>query len=95
MRSFAYDGLRRLTSATNPEQTKPTSYTYDANNNIQTRTDALGVTTTYSYDALNRLTGKTYSDNTTPNGTYNWDVAGVTNGVGRLGAVSNSVAKRN
>ncbi len=95
MRSFAYDGLRRLTSATNPEQTKPTSYTYDANNNIQTRTDALGVTTTYSYDALNRLTGKTYSDNTTPNGTYNWDVAGVTNGVGRLGSVSNSVAKRN
>ena len=94
-RTFAYDALGRLTSATNPEQTKPTAYTYDADNDIQTRTDALGVTTTYNYDYLDRLTGKTYSDGVTPNVTYTWDGAGVANGVGRLASVSNKWAVRN
>ena len=47
------------------------SYTYDANDNIATRTTpapnqtgSATVTTTYSYDALNRLTRKVYSDTT-------------------------------
>jgi RHS repeat-associated protein len=69
-RSFVYDGLSRLTSATNPES-GTISYTYDLNGNVATKTAPLPnqsltatVTTTYSYDALNRLTGKTYKDGT-------------------------------
>ena len=40
------------------------SYTYDANSNVLTKTDARGVTTTFAYDELNRVTSKTYSDGT-------------------------------
>jgi len=83
-RSFTYDFLSRLTSATNPES-GTISYTYDANGNVLTKvaptpnkiladTNApLTVTTTYSYDALNRLTQKSYSDSTTPTVKYGYD----------------------
>lgn len=69
-RFFKYDSLSRLTRAKNPEQsanaalagTDPItgngqwslSYAYDANGNLQTRTDARGITTNYKYDHLNR-----------------------------------------
>lgn len=52
-RTFLYDSLSRLTSASNPES-GTASYTYDPNGNLQTRTDARGVQTTYTYDGLNR-----------------------------------------
>ena len=58
-RSFAYDSLSRLTSATNPES-GTTSYSYDKNGNLTGKTDARGVATTYSYDRLDRLTGRSY-----------------------------------
>ncbi|MEW5956352.1 MAG: PKD domain-containing protein [Chloroflexota bacterium] len=38
------------------------SYTYDANGNLASQTDALGQVITYTYDALNRLAGKSYAD---------------------------------
>ena len=59
-RTFVYDSLSRLTSATNPES-GTIAYTYDNNGNLTERTDARGVEATYSYDALNRLTGRSYS----------------------------------
>ena len=59
-RTFAYDSLSRLTSATNPES-GTTSYSYDKNGNLTGKTDARGVATTYSYDRLDRLTGRSYS----------------------------------
>ena len=59
-RTFAYDSLSRLTSATNPES-GITNYRYDANGNLTGKTDARGVATTYSYDRLDRLTGRSYS----------------------------------
>ncbi|HEY3103764.1 MAG TPA: BPSL0067 family protein, partial [Pyrinomonadaceae bacterium] len=62
-RSFAYDSLKRLTSATNPES-GAVSYSYDNNGNLLTRIDARSITTTIAYDALNRPTAKTYSDGT-------------------------------
>jgi len=62
-RTFTYNSLSRLLSATNPES-GTTSYAYDANGSVTSRTDARNITTTYSYDALNRLTQKTYSDGT-------------------------------
>jgi RHS repeat-associated protein len=65
-RSFVFDSLSRLTSATNPE-TRTIGYGYDANGNMTSRTDARGITANYSpsdypIDTLNRVTKITYSD---------------------------------
>jgi len=66
-RTFDYDSLSRLKSATNPESGIMT-YAYDANGNLIEKTDARGVKTTMSYDALNRVRSKVYTG-TTPEGT--------------------------
>ena len=58
-RTFAYDSLSRLTSATNPES-GTVEYTYDANGNLTRRSDARSVVTTYTYDDLDRLTRRSY-----------------------------------
>jgi RHS repeat-associated protein len=107
-RTFAYDSLSRLTSSTNPEANTqpvspfaivPTTYAYDANGNLSTKTapapnqsGTATVTTTYSYDVLNRLGQKSFSDST-PTVKYGYDAvapAGCTlptltigNGIGR------------
>lgn len=96
IRSFVYDSLKRLTSATNPEICNqqgqqcvpvPVTYSYDDNGNLSSKTDARGVITTYDYDALNRVKTRTYSDNT-PAVTYIYDT--LTNGKGRLTSMSSS-----
>jgi RHS repeat-associated protein len=79
-RTFVYDSLKRLTSATNPES-GTISYQYDSNGNLSQKTDARGVVSTYSYDALNRNTTVNYSDGTPAIIRY-YD--GATNGKGRL-----------
>ncbi len=83
-RTFQYDSLSRLTSATNPES-GTIGYAYDANGNLVTKTapipnkipadtsGSLTVTTAYSYDALNRLTQKNYNDGSTPTVKYGYD----------------------
>jgi RHS repeat-associated protein len=91
-RSFLYDSLSRLTSASNPESGTAT-YSYDGNGNLTAKTDARGITINYSpgaspIDALNRVTQKTYSDGTpTANFVYDtqpgWGIT-LTNVVGRL-----------
>jgi YD repeat-containing protein len=45
-RSFGYDALERLTSATNPES-GTTTYVYDSNGNLVSKTEARGITTAY------------------------------------------------
>ena len=100
-RTFTYDWLSRLTSASNPESgtTCYATYSsgcqqtggYDANGNLLTKRDARGITTTYSYDALNRVTAKVHSDGT-PTVIFNYDVNNpfslpATNPVGRLVSV--------
>jgi RHS repeat-associated protein len=92
-RTFVYDSLKRLTSATNPES-GTVSYGYDANGNLISRTDARSITTTYVYDGLHRLTTRSYSDGT-PTVTYIYDSASVTNSKGRLTSVSSSVSSTN
>lgn len=93
VRSFVYDSLSRLNSASNPES-GAISYGYDANGNLQSKT-APGVngapgsgqstTISYSYDALNRVISKTYTNtqNTvyTPSSCYQYDQATSPGGV--------------
>src|SRR5262249_39217853 len=94
-RTFTYDSLSRLRQATNPES-GAIGYTYYDNGNLQTRTDARNVLTTYTYDGLNRLVTRTYSGpapgGTTPAVTYGYDAASVSNSKGRLTSVSSSVS---
>ncbi len=75
-RSFSYNSLGRLWSATNPES-GTTTYTYDNNGNLASKTDARNVTTTMSYDELNRVTEKSYNDSnpTTPTVTLEYDTS--------------------
>ncbi|MEW6146340.1 MAG: hypothetical protein AB1598_15115, partial [Thermodesulfobacteriota bacterium] len=70
-RSFEYDSLGRLTSATNPEN-GTVVYSYDQASNLISRTDARNITTNYDYDELNRVVSKSYSDDT-PAVTYLYD----------------------
>src|SRR5215470_4675139 len=62
-RNFVYDSLRRLRSATNPEN-HTVQYNYDANGNLSSRTDGRNITTTFQYDKLDRVIQKAYSDGT-------------------------------
>lgn len=59
-RTFIYDSLSRLVSATNPES-GPITYSYDPNGNLIEKTDARGVKATMGYDALSRIKRKEYS----------------------------------
>ncbi len=88
-RSFVYDSLKRLSSATNPES-GAISYQYDANGNLTQKIDARSITTNYAYDALNRATSRSYSDGT-PTMTYGYD-PNIANGKGRLATVSSSIS---
>jgi hypothetical protein len=92
-RSFSYDSLSRLLSATNPE-TGTISYLYNVAGALCagdqslpcSKTDARGVTTTFTYDVVNRIQSKQYSAGGAPDPTpwscYSYDTA--TNGIGRL-----------
>ncbi len=104
-RTFTYDGLSRLISATNPEN-GTSNYTYDNNGNLTQKSNArlvagtqTHVTVTYEYDALNRLKTRTYNDGTapsytdrTPTVTYAYDSTSISHGKGRLASVSSTVS---
>jgi RHS repeat-associated protein len=115
-RTFLYDSLSRLTNACNPEAIATGSscttlnsgpwsaiYTYDANGNVKTRTDARGIVTNYSYDALNRLITKTYpNDPATPALSYGYDqqypwevVTNENNPVGHLTSIMATLGTTN
>ncbi|MBS1830258.1 MAG: RHS repeat protein, partial [Acidobacteria bacterium] len=76
----------RLTKATQPES-GDTSFVYDGNGNMTSRTDERGVTTTLGYDSINRLTSKSYTDST-PTVTFGWDSTFPS----RLNSVGNGVS---
>ncbi len=94
-RSFVYDSLKRLTSATNPES-GAVNYQYDNNGNLIQKTDARvpAVTISYLYDALNRNYSRSYSDGT-PAVAYIYDADSVPNAKGRMTSVSSSVSSYN
>jgi RHS repeat-associated protein len=96
-RSFSYDSLKRLTSATNPDSGTVNYTSYDGNGNLLSKTDARGMTTNYVYDALNRLTNKTYQNDPsgTPAVSYTYDATSVSNSKGRLTQVGSTVSTTN
>jgi RHS repeat-associated protein len=78
-RSFIYDSLSRLTSATNPES-GTISYAYDLNSNLSSKvapragqTGSGQTTTSYFYDVLNRLYEKSYANPAAPVVIYGYD----------------------
>lgn len=77
---FAYDALARLTDVYQAKQITPslqeanTHYTYDAQDNLASVTDARGHTTSYSYDDLGRLLKVTSPDTQVTR--YEYDSAG-------------------
>ena len=82
-RSFVYDSLSRLTSATNPEAGTIT-YSYDLNNNLASRTTptpgqtgTAKTTHVYTYDVENRELTETHAYN--PDGTIKFAYDGSTN----------------
>jgi RHS repeat-associated protein len=77
-RTFTYDSLYRMRTATNPES-GTTIYNYDDNGNLLTKKDSRPVTTTLTYDAINRIASKTYSDGT-PRADYFYDTQGLPGG---------------
>jgi RHS repeat-associated protein len=82
-RTFTYDSLGRLSSATNPES-GTVGYLYDNNGNLTRKTDARGVYIDYVYDPLNRNTTVDYSDTTTVNPDVSRFYDGAVKGVGRF-----------
>jgi RHS repeat-associated protein len=94
-RTYSFDGLGRMLTASNPES-GTISYVLDEAGNVLKATDARGVVTCVGslsgttctgneHDALNRVKKRRYSDGT-PEVTYVWD----TNFLGELTSVSNS-----
>jgi RHS repeat-associated protein len=96
-RSFTYDSLKRLLSATNPESGTVSYTSYDANGNLLSKTDARAITTNYMYDALNRLTNRSYQNDpsSTAAVSYTYDATGVSNSKGRLTQVNSTVSTTN
>lgn len=80
VRTFQYDALSRLTSATNPESGN-ILYTYDVNGNVATRVapqpnqmvPTVQTTTTYTYDALNRRLLVKHTNPSNANSAYAYD----------------------
>lgn len=92
-RSFTYDSLSRLLTTSTSSETGGICYGirnasgcingYDANGNLQYKTDAHGVLTTYKYDSLNRLQWKKYTGGTVSS-CYQYDVSSVPGASGNL-----------
>ncbi len=106
-RYFLYDSIGRLLRVRQPEQEVNTylntsgnpgnnswtaGFTYDANGNVLTTTDANNVTIATAYDGLNRQYSRTYSDST-PDVSYIYDDPLVANSKGKLTKVSSSVSE--
>ena len=99
-RSNLYDGYGRLQSRITPEQ-GTTNYSYFADGNVQTITDARGATSTFSYNGRHLVTGITYGVPSgvavTPNVTLAYNGAGnrtsMTDGLGSVSYVYDQLSR--
>ena len=102
-RTFTYDSLSRLLTATNPESGIIT-YSYDADGNLLQKTSpapnqtgTATQTVSYCYDALHRVTGKGYGAQSCPLGTpivtYAYDSG--TNAKGKLTSLTDQAGTAN
>jgi len=109
-RTYAYDALGRLTSATTPESgtvcfgsvsgSTCNADGYDSFNNLLKRTDARGVLTSYGYDTLNRLSQVSYNVGSTgvpatPTVTWTYGTNSSQNNNGRLITMTDGVGSEN
>src|SRR5229473_1915688 len=109
-RTYQYDALGRLTSATTPESGTVCLGTlsgstcqangYDSFDNLLYRTDARGVLTSYSYDGLNRLYQISYNVGTsgvpaTPTVTLTYGTSASQFNNGRLITMTDGVGSEN
>jgi len=85
-RTFSYNSLNQLTSATNPEN-GTTSYQYDNEGNLVVKTDARSVSTHFAYDALNRPTRRWYNGSSSTGSTTHNSPA-LPSGVGAIDEVT-------
>jgi RHS repeat-associated protein len=106
-RFFLFDSVGRLKRVSQPEQVANANLflpdpitannhwtmgsTYDPNGNVQTITDARGITTTQTFDALNRVLTMSYSDST-PTVTYFYDDPSINFSKGQPTKVSSSIS---
>lgn len=74
-RTFSYDDYGRLASETTPEA-GTVSYSYNANDQLATKTDARGKVTTMNYNSRNLVTSVSYND-ATPGASYGYDEYGA------------------
>jgi len=99
IRSFTFDGMARLTSATNPESGAST-YSYDGNGNVVTKVSPavnqpLGTQTlAYCYDPLNRMLYEFHSSSfscSNPTGfasSYSYDSSGLSGAANDIGMLT-------
>lgn len=88
-RTFAYDSLKRLISATNPEVCNsngvplPVTYEYYNSGSLKNKVDARSITTHFEYDALERVVSKTYLNDSsgTPPVYYYYDSQALPQGI--------------
>jgi len=102
-RSYNYDGLGRLTSASVPEMgNQPVTYTYKDFGGVDQKIDprvipgtSTHLTTTYGYDDYNRLQSVTFNDGT-PGMTYTYGAPAAANNTGwRITNVTSAPAAPN
>ena len=103
-RSFSYDSMNRLKTASSPEtgtsvqeggtnQNGTTRYDYDDAGNVITSQDAAGLAINYVYDIRGRVASKKYSDGTMPDVLYCYDGSTLIGGV--CGAAPANAAAKN
>jgi RHS repeat-associated protein len=88
--TYTYNAFGEVVTLDSPD-TGTTVFSYDSGGNLISQTDARGITVTYTYDALNRLTAIDYPGSE-EDVTLSYDLAGCTNGVGRLCRIDEAAA---
>ncbi len=100
IRTFSYDGYGRVKERITPEQGTST-YTYFADDDVQTVTDARGATTTFGYNNRGLVNSITYGVPSgvaaTPNVSFGYDSAGnrtsMTDGLGSVSYSYNTLSR--